>query len=222
MKTRLISLIVLSTSIRVSFSQGTFQNLDFEAANVAGTQINSLVPTASAFPGWQTFEGTTEISSVVYDGISTGAFEISIVDTKGGLPIQGNYSAYLFSSLGTTTTLSQTGLVPAGTESIQMDAYEALGSFTVTLAGQTVNLVPLQTFPNFTLYGGNISAWSGDNAALSITENLPTNPGIYPDELELDNITFSTQVIPEPAPVVLTGIGGLLFALYRRFAPKRQ
>lgn len=129
MKTRLISLIVLSTSIRVSFSQGTFQNLDFEAANVAGTQINSLVPTASAFPGWQTFEGTTEISSVVYDGISTGAFEISIVDTKGGLPIQGNYSAYLFSSLGTTTTLSQTGLVPAGTESIQMDAYEALGSF---------------------------------------------------------------------------------------------
>ncbi len=29
-------------------------------------------------------------------------------------------------------------------------------------------------------------------------------------------------VIPEPSTIALTGIGGLLFALYRRFAPNRQ
>jgi hypothetical protein len=38
----------------------------------------------------------------------------------------------------------------------------------------------------------------------------------------LDDISFSTTSIPEASPLVLTGVGGLLFALYRRFAPKRQ
>jgi hypothetical protein len=38
----------------------------------------------------------------------------------------------------------------------------------------------------------------------------------------LDDIAFSTQAIPEPSPLALTGVGALVFALYRRFAPKRK
>jgi hypothetical protein len=39
--------------------------------------------------------------------------------------------------------------------------------------------------------------------------------------LGLDDIAFSTQAVPEPNPLALTGIGALLFALFRRFAPKQ-
>jgi hypothetical protein len=37
----------------------------------------------------------------------------------------------------------------------------------------------------------------------------------------LDDITFSPNAVPEPSPIALMGIGGLFFALCRRFAPKR-
>ena len=51
--------------------------------------------------------------------------------------------------------------------------------------------------------------------------NLIVYPNNY-NSLLLDDISFSpTSVIPEPEPLALMSIGGLLFALYRRFAPKR-
>jgi len=37
----------------------------------------------------------------------------------------------------------------------------------------------------------------------------------------IDAFEFSTQSVPDSDPFVLTGLGGTLFALYRRFAPKR-
>jgi hypothetical protein len=56
---------------------------------------------------------------------------------------------------------------------------------------------------------------------LTITEPPPS--GTPPSELILDDISFSsTSAIPESSPLALTGLGGLLIALYRRFAPKRQ
>ena len=122
-----------------------------------------------------------------------------------------------------TTTLTQTGLVPAGTQSIQMDIEENSGSFTVALNGTTINMVPWQTLPNYTVYAGNVSAWSGQTANLSITENLPSNPVVYPDWMLLDDIAFSpTSVVPDPDPLVLMGIGGALFAAYRRLMENRK
>jgi hypothetical protein len=159
----LLSLILLITSVRLCSSQGTFQNLDFEAAEVTGYTPNYPIPTSSAFPNWQAIYGTTPTSQVSFDGISIGAAEISIVNDYpafGLVPLQGNYSAYLFSAPSTTTTLSQSGLVPPGTQSIQMDIVERNGgSFTVALDGTTINMVRWQTLPNCTVYAGNVSAW---------------------------------------------------------------
>jgi hypothetical protein len=223
MKIRVVFVILILASSLIGFAQGTFQDLYFEQATIV--PLGSGYSAASAFPGWQAIYGTTPTSIVGLDAISIGAAEISLVNdnpSEGLVPLQGNFSAYLFSNPTTTTTLSQTGLVPGGTESIQMDVVEMNGgTFAVTLGGQSINMVPLQTFPNYTLYGANVSAWSGQTANLSITENVPSNPAVYPDELQLDNITFSTQTVPEPSPLVLTGAGALVFALYRCFAPKR-
>jgi hypothetical protein len=226
MRSKLLILLCFLVDRTVVRSQGTFQNLDFEAANVSAYSPGSLVPTASAFPGWQALIGTTPTSTVGYDAETLSVASISI---NNGALIQGSYTAFLQSAVvgsqSTSVTLSQTGLVPTGAESIELDGNEPNGgSFAVTLGGDNITMFPLQTFSGYTLYGGNISAWGGQDASLSITQLAPASEnGEYsPSLLELDNITFSTQAIPEASPLVLTGVGGLLFALYRRFAPKRQ
>jgi hypothetical protein len=68
---------------------------------------------------------------------------------------------------------------------------------------------------SYTIYGANISAWADQTEQLTFSASL--------GNIAIDDISFSpTAVIPEPSPLVLSGIGGLLFALYRRFAPKCQ
>lgn len=227
MKTRFLfvaSFLVTTTGV---LSQGTFQDLNFEDAIIA--RLGTGYSAASAFPGWQVLIGNTPTSTVLYDAVSTGAPDVAIIDDLTGyLPIQGNYTAYLMgATLGnqsTSVSLSQSGTVPSGTESIEMDANQAPGSsFVVSLDGDAVTMFPLQGYSGYTLYGGNVSAWSGQNATLRIAELPPSNPQFSPSLLQLDDITFSpAAVTPEPAPLTLMAIGAALFAAYRRFAPKRQ
>jgi hypothetical protein len=66
------------------------------------------------------------------------------------------------------------------------------------------------------MFAGNISAWGGQTAQLTVT--VPGGYGNY----VFDDFSFSTSAVPEPSALALTAIGGLLFALCRRFAPKRQ
>jgi len=219
MRTIIILLAALLTNIQFGFSQGTFQDLNFEAANVSDDPVNSLVPTTAALPGWQAFYSGSATAQVGYDFISIGAPLISIVDNKAGLPIQGNYSAYLFSAFTTSSSLSQAATVPFGTESIQLDANQsAFASFVVTLGGETINMVPLQSLSDYTLYRGDVSTFADQDVALSITELPPTNPGYSPSLLELDNIVFSPNAVPEPSVVALGAIGGLLFGARKWFA----
>jgi hypothetical protein len=206
---------------------GHVSKLNFEAADTVGYSPPTGMPSALAFPGWQTSIGATPISSVGYDNPSLSTPWIYLGDSEAGNIIQGNYSAFLQSStIGSgSATLSQTGIVPPGTESIQLDANEEnSGSFAVMLGGDNITMFSLQSFPGYTLYGGNASAWGGQDATLSITQLPPANSGpqFVPSLLELDNITFSPGAVPEPSALALTGIGGILFALYRRFAPRRQ
>jgi hypothetical protein len=217
MKTE-IAIILFAHSLS-AFAQGTFQNLDFEAANLSGYSPPALVPTTSAFPGWQALIGTTPTSTVGYNSETLSIASISINDE---MLIQGNYTAFLQSAIvgsqSTSVTLSQTGIVPNGTESIELDANEPNGgAFAVTLGGDNLTMFPLQTFSGYTLYGGNVSAWAGQDVALSITQLPPSSSsGLFtPSLLELDNITFSTTAVPEPNSILLTGIGGLIFAWYR-------
>jgi hypothetical protein len=226
MKIKLCTTLALVAMNSIVGAQGTFQDLNFEGAVITGSGGNYSA--ASAFPGWQVYIGTTATTVVGYDGVSIGAPAVAIIDDKTGyVPIQGNYTAYLMAatlgSQSTSVSLSQTGTVPVGTESVQLDANQAPGSsFVVTLNGDTISMIPLQTLSGYTLYGGNISAWSGQDSTLSITELPPANQEFSPSLLQLDDITFSTQAVPEPGPIALTAVAGVLFALYRRFSPKRQ
>jgi hypothetical protein len=223
----LIFVCFLATNT-VVLSQGTFQDLDFENAVIE--RLGTAYSAAAAFPGWQVLIGTTPTSTVFYDDVSIGAPNVSIIDDKTGyVPIDGNnFTAYLqgatLGNQSTSVSLTQTGMVPTGTESIQLDANQSPGSsFVVFLNGGAVNMVPLESYPTYTLYGGNVSAWSGQSAALEITELAPSNPQFSPSLLQLDDIVFSpTTVVPEPSPVALAGIGSVLFAGYRSWREKRR
>jgi hypothetical protein len=221
MKTKIIPILtILVLPTTSGFSQG-FINLGFEQADVSGYPVNSSdVPVASAFPGWEVLEGGSQIPQVWYDGTSAGGNLISIWDanTPGTDAIQGQYSAALFASLNVSSSISQTGTVPIGTESLLFDMYANPGSFTVTLGGETLSLTPLgegttshADYP-YTLYGANISSFAGlSDQQLTFTSLA----GGQPNEMILDNIQFSPSQVPEPGALGLSAVGGL-FLVWRR------
>jgi hypothetical protein len=233
-----VFILVAFIQILDAKAQGTFENLDFESADVTLYAPNSTdVPVSSALSGWNVFYGSTQTSQMCYDAISLASAEVSVIDDKAAVfaPLQGTYSAFLFGGVEFPSGLesvgiSQTGLVPAGTKSLQFDGYVFGASFSVTLGGQTINMTPLEMFPQngaipaYALYGGNIPAsFAGQAETLTFTE--PPATGVQPSEFELDSISFSPSsvtVTPESSPIMLTAIGGILFALYRHFAPKRH
>jgi hypothetical protein len=222
----------------------SFMNLNFESASVSGYSPGSFaVPISSALPGWSgyysntwsgypsntTFGATFEPTDALYDSATLGV-AIGVVDTNFSpppespdlhmYPLQGNYSAVLFGGEaggGPTfysSTISQTGLVPAGTASLLFDAKYWDSQSVVTLGGATVSVTPLHTFPNYTLYGATIpTEMAGQIETLSFTElsDLLTS-----GMLELDNIQFSSIAIPEPGTLALAALGALLFGFRRR------
>jgi hypothetical protein len=206
------------------YAQGTFQNLNFEQANIpSGTQPTDFVPTSAGMPGWNAYTSNglygTQAVGLVYDGYTLGDAFVSINDSNtypGFVVPQGKYCAYLFGggpAPNYSASISQTGLVPAGTASLRIVASWSLVPFVVTLGGQTINMVPLITQSSYTLYGGDISSFAGQVAQLSFTEPAP--PGPDPSRLLLDNITFSTSSVPEPGTCGLILCGAVVIGVNR-------
>jgi hypothetical protein len=208
--------------------QGSFQNLDFESANLAGYSPTppggpaTSVPISDGLPNWSAYfssvsGGTFQLDGVWYDAQSLGGAAISVVDNKSSLrpPIQGNYDVLLSGGGGfndTSTTISQTGLVPSDTMSLQVTMQWSHIAPVITLGGLTVNMVPLQTFANYTLYGGDISSFAGLVETLSFTEPPPPSGMTPPSFLYLDDIVFSPQVVPEPSIFALFALGAIFIS----------
>ena len=197
----------LFLSVEGVAGQGTFQNLDFESAIIpSGTQPGSIVPISSALPGWSVSysnQGGTA-TTIWYDSASLGGAFVSINDRA---PLPGKYSVVLFAGgMGndTSSTISQTGLVPTGTVSFQVAISWLFAAPIITLGGQTVSMVPLATYG---LYGADVSSFAGKVETLSITEPPPA--GLPPPSMAyIDDIRFVT--IPEPSIFALFALGVLL------------
>jgi hypothetical protein len=229
-KIQVATLLALFVLCQNGHAQG-FANLDFESANPTGYPRNSSnVPISAALPGWTAFSiqpssGTSPSSQIWYDAISLGGAIISVNDANTGFgfagfgfaPLQGSFSAFLFGGLfQQSVAISQTGLVPGTANSIQMEIgnYGGIGAFTVAVNGQNISMIPLANFPTYTLFVGNISSYANQVSALTITA-LAVQSGPGPNPVLLDNITFSSQSIPEPSEFALTALGALLLGFCR-------
>lgn len=206
-------------------AQGTFQNLGFESVSTIPIPGDAYgrVQFSPALPGWTGYIGGVVETKALYDNQFLDSSGIGILEQHSifAQPINGNYTALLEAGFGllsgqpAAAELSQTGIVPIGTQSLLFEG-RAFGtpSFTVALGGQTLSLVTLLARPNSTLYGADVHNLAGQLAELTFTV-YPESPHINDNYLYLDSIQFSTQPVPEPGPVVMMiGLSALIFGRY--------
>jgi len=216
----------------------SFVNLKFESAAVTASGVQpygTFVPIGSALPGWTAYLGDQQITQVGYNmGDNSTASVILIgpawnssdVGIFGVGIIQGNYSLDLQTGANplnpmpytVNASIEQNGTVPSTAETLQFEAYE-LTPLSVSFNGNALVPVALSSGLSadglpYTLYGANISAWAGQTGELEFTADF--NGSFNP--IVLDDISFSTNAVPEPSIVVLSAMGGLLFGALKRFA----
>jgi hypothetical protein len=224
----------LSSGPSPVIAQGTFQNLDFESANVSPSPPAAYpnpVPVASALPGWTAYLGESQQSQVEYNTTTLGVASISLLgptwnENFPGI-ISGNYSVVLQSGLDNTETIqenasiAQLGTIPVSAESLQFAALVE-GTCSVSFAGNTLQPIVLssavaESGEPYDIYGVNISSYAGQTGELQFTENFDSH---FPF-MVLDDISFSTNAVtPEPSIVALTAMGGLLFGARKWFAQR--
>jgi hypothetical protein len=199
----LVNGLALLLSVAGALGQGNFVNLGFESARIILDPTSPYYPGAvqasNAIPGWTLLGGVAN-PDVLYNDVSLGAPAVSIHDTgdsEGFPPIQGNYSVYI-QGLDSTTGIAQTGQIPANARSLTFLSY--FTRVDVTFNGQAIPYGIIGTGPNYTIYGGDISAFAGQTGQLRFSGN----GGM------LDNIQFSNLPIPEPGVFGLAALGALL------------
>jgi hypothetical protein len=209
-------------------AQGTFQNLDFESAVIVPVpgDVYGRVQFAAAYPGWTGFSGTNPQTLALYNKMFLDSTGLGLQGPGSGLTIDGNYTAMIqsgFALFGYPNqedgSLSQTGAVPADARSIQFEARTG-GSFQVTLGGQALALTPLLATSTYTLYGADVTSFSGSLAELRFTASRCPPPRLPMNTLFLDDIVFSAEVIPEPDTLALLALGVLI--LVHRLSPLRR
>jgi hypothetical protein len=132
--------------------------------------------------------------------------------------IGGNYTAYLQPGAAQNTSISQTGTIPSDAESLTFKLWQPgfAKPILVSFAGDTLSPVLLGagTSPSgqaYTLYGVDVAPFANQTGALEFTAQANGfNTAL------LDDISFSTTVVPEPSALILTGIAGATFACYWR------
>lgn len=226
-------------------AQGTFQNLDFESATpgpplgpppIGGIPGVSYQPVNLALPGWTAYIANEQQTEVIQNSYGHGQAQIDLFgpnypaayQSPGLTPgtIDGNYSVLLQSGADPANvgalvgaSIAQTATVPFGTDLLEFRAWQTASTdFTVSFNGSTLSPFVISTASNYQLYGADISSYAGQTGQLEFTCNYNFSGGA--SWLGLDDIAFSP--VPEPNPLILAGIGGILFALYRQFLPKRR
>jgi hypothetical protein len=217
-----VSICLFSASVQAygqgSVGNGTFQNLDFESATIPSGTPPGSVSASSGFPDWSAYIGTSAQSQINLDLLTLDTSAIGVLDKTHGA-LDGNYSVVLQggdSSFSQTASISQTGVIPTGANSLRFVTPVFESFFSVSINGQSI---PISLLPGGT-YGGNISQFAGKTANLEFTSSpfpLGTTQNFY-----LDDITFSGQVIPEPSSLMLLAFGCGLVAFHRLDSNKQS
>jgi len=200
-------LSLLLVSAAGSSAQGTFQNLDFEQANVPDVpagQFGTDVSSTDGVPGWTTYIGGDQVTTILHNNDTLGAPAIAILGPFWLAPeeiLQGKYTVFLRPKFDGTIfpAIAQLGLVPSTAQSVR---FWGAGAVSVSFAGQQLPVSSLENTPNYVVYGADISAFAGQTGWLQFQ-----GAGV------LDNISFSDVAVPEPGVFGLSAVGGLLIGI---------
>lgn len=192
--------------------QGTFQNLDFESPVLPLVpNLNGYVPITNALPGWRGYIGANETSGVFYNNVSIGAAAISLHGPGGSRPpFEGSYSVILqveYPSGTPIAAIGQTGQIPLTANSLIFYVYNL--NIQVTFGGQvipTYYLGPGGTSA-YQKFAGDISGLAGQTGELRFSSVFSAG--------NLDGISFSPEVVPEPSVLGLFALGSLLLGWSR-------
>ena len=204
-KRLILTAFTASAFALTALGQGTFQNLDFEAARVVfvATNVYSFIATSNALPGWTAFSGTNQLSVVAFNPGGMVVEPVGLYGSDAPVVIGGSFSL----GLEAGGSVSQTALVPADAK-LLLFKDQVFGSssspLVVSLNGQNLSYTALFSGPNYTLYGTDISAFAGKSATLTFLAPLP-----YTDAV-LDDIEFA---VPEPSVLALLGLACAVLAL---------
>ncbi len=202
-----------------------FTDLNFASATVVPVNgSDTFIEFSPAFPGWTGYIGTNVATEAVYNETALDSSGISLL----GNPVFPGYEAtlqagFLLNQPGTSvdTSLSQTGLIPAGTQSLLFSgSYQGQANgFAVTLNGQTLPLITVSIGYSsvFVEYGANISAWAGQTATLAFTV-FPQQPHTDDNYLNLADIRFSDLPVPVPEPGIFVFVLLVLSSSFFRIA----
>ena len=201
-------------------TQTPFHNLGFESA-VIDTPVNNEVPSSDAIPFWNIY--SYDPGKVPYDMISAGSYCVSIHDGKGNVgendfnPLQGQYSLLLQTQFGPTNIdawISQVGDIPSGKLDLVLERHAGHSyglaernrhtGGAAEPSGPAVNGGrPVNT------YIGDVRGFSGQRNVELKFESTAFNT--------LDDIRFSSTIVPEPTALALFAIGSLgLFVVVLR------
>jgi hypothetical protein len=223
---KMAGISTLCLSATLGYAQGTFQNLDFESANVpvlpSGQQ--GFTTPAAGLPGWTVYYGTNQFTGQIFhNDVSEGAVSVSILgphyNAQFSPPIiDGSFSAVVQAGGSATqiaASIAQTGMIPVGSRSIQLDVspFSSQDLVTVSVGGQNIPLVPLSTRSSYTVFEGDISAFAGQTEQLMISAP-PIAADLFNSDV-IDDIVFSSQSAPEPGSLALLSCAGLLFGCSR-------
>jgi hypothetical protein len=202
--------------------QGSFENLDFDSANIpSGTAAGTLVPASEALPFWMVYVDGVQQSQVLYNSLYIGTATVALVgpgSTAGGVIPGNTYTAVLQSGQGTSglvsASIAQSGTIPASTQSLLFESSLQYGAgWYVSIGGQNIAVTPLASLGSFyELYGANIPGFAGQAAQLEFTALAGPGPMV---NMYLDDIQFSTQAIPEPQTWTLLFCGAGALSLWR-------
>jgi hypothetical protein len=206
-----------------------FVNLNFESANlpvIPAGQYGGNVSASAALPGWRVFYGTNSApeTAVLHNNATLGTRSLSVFGPYfTDYPIiEGQFMPFLQTGFGGSpgasgiVTIEQTGLVPVSAQSLQFKVgiNNQIGvgldtNFLVSLNGQTLSLVPLETTATYATYGVDVTSFAGQVSDLRFTSYGTV---IRPlNWVAVDSFQFLSTAVPEPSTWALLVLGSALF-----------
>ena len=220
LRTASITLVVLA-SLRNISGQG-FVDLNFESVSGTPVPLENYpfapigIATTNGIPGWAATGGDFNPTYILFDTFANGNSSITLFDATNQYSfhvLAGRYSLFLFGggSSPQGVSISQTASVPANAHSIQFMAAIHPELLEVSLGGQNIPLSALSSTSDYTLFGGDVSAFAGESETLTFTVPRGINNTVV-----LDDITFSASQVPEPRSLSLFGGCTLLLCWHLR------